>query len=762
MDLRLPTAMGLVVMLPAALAAQDSGAAQAPGPLVRVAPVNGALTFTVDGQPFMTPCFETYCPEERYFRQFAETGVRLFSFSTNAAACDYGHSRPTWVAPEVYDYSQFDELMARVLAVRPDALVMPRVNLGTPDWWLAAHPGEMEVLDDGATLYREPNRNPTLPKGRPFPSLASEKWRGDIGEALRRLILHIQQSPYADRIFGYFLTGLDTEEWYPWSSGSDHLSGYSAPTQAAFRDWLRARYSTDEALQAAWGTAAVTLDTAQVPAAQERFDQAQGTFRDLARAMNVVDFYLFYNDLVAETIDHFAAVARQVTGGRKAIGAFYGYLYEFGGDPEYGHNAMARYSRSPNLDFIFVTASYAGRAAGSGGDYLRGPAGSMSLHGKLWYHDNDVVSYLAPQVMSRAGLASEGDWSRNLDHYLNVLGYTDSAERTRWMYRRSMGFALCNGAYESYFDLHGGYYDDPALMDEVAWLNRVAEAAAQTDRSSISRILVVADEASCSYLTFRNGALASMLRDTQLPLVKLGAPVDHILADDLTLVDPNRYRLVVFLNTFHLTGTQRAAARRFMDDGRTLLWCYAPGYAEGNRLSAEAMAQLTGMDIRPADSREAVPLTIRALDDTLAPAGTVLGSEGCRAQLFTVSDPAARPLGLHPVSGEVVMAERDMGAWRSVYTVTPVLSPAVYRVLARRAGVHIFSDADDTFYADRSMLALHADGAGPRRLRFPAPAWVRDALTAELLAEAAESLTLRLEHGETRLLRWGLADGDAR
>ena len=55
----------------------------------------------------------------------------------------------------------------------------------------------------------------------------------------------------------------------------------------------------------------------------------------------------------------------------------------------------------------------------------------------------------------------------NIRNTLNVLGYTDTAQKTTWMYRRAMGFALCNGAYESFFDLHGGYYDDPNLMDEV-------------------------------------------------------------------------------------------------------------------------------------------------------------------------------------------------------------------------------------------------------------------------------------------------------
>ncbi len=65
-------------------------------------------------------------------------------------------------------------------------------------------------------------------------------------------------------------------------------------------------------------------------------------------------------------------------------------------------DALVRLARSPNFDFMLVTSSYGHRQLGRGADYLRSPALSLALRGKLWYHDNDVVSSNYPEPTLRA------------------------------------------------------------------------------------------------------------------------------------------------------------------------------------------------------------------------------------------------------------------------------------------------------------------------------------------------------------------------
>lgn len=756
----------IIAFLASALVAcsEKNVKSEMPGPEVKVESVLGVPTFTINGTPYLKPAFETYQPEEKYFEQFSLAGTDVYSFNTNVSACDYGHSKPLQPEKGVFDFSGFNERMDRVLAADSNALVIPRINLGTAPWWLNENPDEMEILDHGSPIYKSPNENPTVPQGRPFPSIVSERWREYIGNSLRTFIDYIKTHPvYKDHIFGFFIAGLDTEEWYHWSSGSSQLSGYSSHMEKAFKKWLKEKYVTNEALSKAWNREGITFDQVKVPTKNERYDINDGMFRDPLKKMNVIDFYMFYNDIIPQTIDYFAQIVKDETDRKKAVGAFYGYMYEFRGDPEYGHNALDKFNKSENLDFIFVTASYENRIPGLGGDYSRAPATSVKLHNKLWYHDNDVCSFLAPEVLKKAGFSDDSNWDRNLTHHLKALGYTETAEKTKWMYRRSMGFALCNGAFESFFDLHGGYYDHPELMDEVKTLNRVAEAAAEKDRSSVADVLIISDEPSCSYATFRNQFLGESLLYFQHNVIKAGfASPDHILLSDLDKVDPDKYKLVIFLNCYNIDDSQRRTINSsFKRNNKTLLWCYAPGYFNGNVSSVDAMNKLVSFNLKPYFGSEFISPQIDIVDsdywtesfyETLSQKRVGSKSKSCES--IVVDDNEAHILGYLSGSKQVALAYKKLDGWNSLYSLTSLLSPEVLRQIAKKSGVHIFNDKNDTFYANKSYISIHANGDGLRIINFPSQCDVYDIVTGEKIGSNTDKIKLNMQSGETLLLQY--------
>ena len=97
----------------------------------------------------------------------------------------------------------------------------------------------------------------------------------------------------------------------------------------------------------------------------------------------------------------------------------------------------------------------------------------------------------------------------------------------------------------------------------------------------------------------------------------------------------------------------------------------------------------------------------------------IIGHEHVWVDLFFVDDPQAIPLGTLEGRKEVVLAMKRMKNWNSVYTLNPVLPAAFLRALAGQAGIHIYSNRDDTLYASRSYLTLAADKAGRRTVMLP-------------------------------------------
>ncbi len=680
-------------------------------------------------------------------------------FSVSLRPC-FGQS--VWPARNKFFFGEMDDRAHRVLKANRNALIMPRIYLGATDWWRAENPDELILFGNGERTAANFAGGGAMCS---YESVASEKWRQDTAGALEKIVEHIRESDYADHIFGYALTGMQTEEWYHYVPSGPSLGDFSRPNTLAFQRWLTAKYGTVEALRQAWADPTVTFETAKVPTKKEREGEPAGTFLDPARQMKAIDFHRFHNEIVAETIDYFAAVAKRVFGGRKVVGAFYGYMFEANADPAQGHQAMGKLLQSPNLDYIMVTASYGSRGLGDGADYVRSQATSVALHNKLWYHDNDSVSYLYRQVMRKSlpGLSNE-----QIENTALLLGAPKDERQTTWLWRRSAGFVLGWGFYGSLFDLHGGYFHDPVLMAEVARHYKMFDDAKRQDRRSCAQILMVSDELSAAYPVYdgiwedRN-ILPVNLHDPQPIFCKIGAPHDSILTDDLARVNINQYKVVVFLNPYHLTDAQRRLIHdRVLRGGRTAVWCYAPGLFNGGKMSVEAMEELTGIKIAPAKDEKRIAPMIGLADGNhpllgvLRAAGlTSMGHDRAACQLFSVDDPAAIVLGTLPGGTEATFAVKSQSDWTSVYTITAKLPAAAWRALARYAGVHIYNASDDTLYASRSYLTLSAGNrAGSRTICFPHAVDAFDAVSGRTLCENVKEFTRPFQAGETLIVRY--------
>jgi hypothetical protein len=238
----------------------------------------------------------------------------------------------------------------------------------------------------------------------------------------------------------------------------------------------------------------------------------------------------------------------------------------------------------------------------------------------------------------------------------------------------------------------------------------------------------------------------------------MGAPFDVFLLKDFLAGKLRPYRLYVFLNPFRLDeARRRAMAREIRRDGRVALWIYAPGYLkEGPGL--ENMEEATGIRFGLGEqpwgplvhvTDFAHPITA-GLGQDLA-----WGTNAKLAPLFYVDDPGARVLG------EVVYSQgncrpgfaiKEFADWTSVYSAAPNLPANVLRNIARYAGAHVYSDAGDVLYANRSLLGIHTLSGGHRVFKMPGRAdLIYDVFENQAVAKGVSEFEVVLQPQSTKL-----------
>ncbi|MBN2507697.1 MAG: hypothetical protein JXQ71_13495 [Verrucomicrobia bacterium] len=232
-----------------------------------------------------------------------DAGVNLVSFS--APNC--------WSPPESpADWSPIDSLCRRIIFVNPEVLLVPRVGVDAPGWWLERHPQSRMVYD--------------LDKVRAdHASVSDRTCRADAAAHLERLCRHLCEA-FPRHFAGIHPCGQNTGEWFYLGSWERPLSGYDAATVAAFRVWLKSRGRPDS-------------EAAMIPTDEERRGHPFGFLRDPAREQRLIDFARFQQIEMADHVVALAAACRRATAGITRVwcwapGSLYPDRQDVAGIPE--------------------------------------------------------------------------------------------------------------------------------------------------------------------------------------------------------------------------------------------------------------------------------------------------------------------------------------------------------------------------------------------------------------------------------------------
>lgn len=669
----------------------------------RVAVRQGVPILLVNGEPIAPlMVFVNLVGENREaglstVRRAAQAGVHLVSFVV--------HSFPWASAGEKPDYRPYEQQMDAILHENPRALLLPRFGLNNlPEWWAKQNPEEMMLYDNGQ---------------RGLVSMASSKWRREVGESLRLLVRHLE-SRYSEHLIGYHPCGQNTGEWFYDRVWEGLLPSFEPPMQSAFRRYLRDR-------------------NALLPTAEERKAKGKGAFLHPLSQHRLIQFWRFQQEVMVDALEEFARIIKEETNGRKLVVYFYGYLFELaglpGGPAVSGHLALERLLKCPHVDILCAPISYLDRQTGGSGGFMA-PVDSVHLHGKLWLNEDDTRTYL----------------SKPEDNY----GRTETLAQTLAVHQRNFAHIVTRGAACWWMDLLGaGWLDSKEIWENLARLSRLYADILPQMQPYRPEIAVVVDEGSLCYLSYGNAVTQPLLSGIRQALYRLGAPAGFYLLSDVCVGKVEHAKILLLLNAFALTDKQRRALQEQMRQGKTIVWFYAPGYIRGNSASAENISELTGITVTEKDS---LPSGQASTIPTRVVRHEQFGTKEPLSPAFVVTDSSAHPLATFNATEEVAAAIKRFGRGWSVYLGTLSAGVNLLKTIAEMADVHTYVASEQIVMAGNGVLAIHGtEPSSPfgTSVRLPAVASLYDPIHAEALGNGRNQIAIKvqIEKGQTLLFR---------
>ncbi len=658
-------------------------------------------------------------------RHFAEAGISLFQLDL--------FLEHVWPEPGLFNIELAQKQIRGILDLVPGAAVFLRFHLRAPRWWTKAHPEENVVYLDtdyepdlpDAVLLRIIDEDPAP---RRQTSLASQKWKTEMGEQLAEFCRQLARTPEGNALAGIHVAGGIFGEWHYWGFMSHEADAGPAMT-AYFRSWLAQKYTSDSALRESWHQNDVSLATATVPSIVDRYGAKDGLFRNPEIERHVIDYIECQHDAVADAILHYGAIIKENWPRPIVTGTFYGYFFAtFGRDAAGGHMAVQRVLRSKAIDYLSAPATYYPDAFEAGDPYRsRSLIRSCHLHGKLWLDEYDQMNPL-----------------RNAWH----PQYGESLQETIAKVRRNMLVPATqgNGFWFYDFGVSGfkvigitkrdlrspeagsqGWWDDPNVMEEITKVNALVKSQFKQPYRSDADVLLVCDTDSYLYTTGDKGSdpvSNTGVNWATLGYHRAGVVLDAIHLADLNSIDLKPYRVVIFQNTFKLSEPQRRhIGNEVAREGRHLVWWYAPGFTDGTTNNATWVSEVTGMDLKRINFP--APATIK-LTDSVYPGAAFGLQEKPLSPLFAVSDSKAEPVGFYQDGVSVAAARKvfpDHTAW---YVGFSSWDDKVGTAIIAQTPAHRYNTTGDIFYAGAGMLVIVTKEGGKR------PVLLRDGTKTEV------------------------------
>lgn len=613
-------------------------------------------------------------------------------------------------------------LLARVVAVDPDAQLIFRVVFVAPKNWATLYP---------ASRFRG---------GEGEPSVCDDIYWSVARNCLDTFVRKLRLLDQRDHILGIHL---DRGEWFlPQDAGYDD----SDAALTKFRDWVRTRYSEDEvALRASWFDGSASFDSLRIPAYEPKGSEGDRFVRSSRKQRRYVDYHFFLSDANAYRIGELAYTAKVASDGYFLVGASYGYTFEWA-HPSNGHLALGKLLRTPEIDFIAGPPSYKSRESG-GSAAFPCPIDSFALNGKLYLSEEDYKTAIGT--------------GREPDDFNPVIKTPQSLENVHW---RGAGAALAHASGMSWMDLWGnGWLKTATIWDRAAkvrdaLISRMATPLGDPD------VAVFIDERALAYLVDPN-AFQLLVQNAREAVLRSGLSAGFYLLSDLAHREKfPEAKLYIFLNAWDIRPDLRSAIKeRLHRDGKVLFWLYSAGLFDAGRDSLERARDVTGIALKPQPYHSKSGTSILNRRHPLADAfpNRSIPPSGLEPSYFGINEDAT-VLGEYSQTGLPSFLVKESSdptdassSWTSVFLGEPVISPALVRTLGQMASAHVWNFQDDVMHIRPPFVTVHCSGAGPRAITLPNGTEAYDLLAGHWVSGETNHIRFAGQDGSTHIFLAG-------
>ena len=639
--------------------------------------------------------------------------------------------QPPW--PNVESSANPFEPLTAILERDESARFTLWVDLNPPAEWLEANPEAVYETTEGE---------------HPFASTASTEWKGAAQAAIDRLFADASAAGLVERVAGLVPGALVDGQWHG-PAGLD----ISTPMLEDFRQWLSLQYTNDAAFAAAWGENADEIAEAEFPALPERGEEPL-VFYDLETDRPVLDALRHLSEARAGALVEIVEHIRVTRGSNLTILLPYGYSYELL-DPTSGHMAL-NIAMDSSADGFISPVSYANRGLGSPGGFM-GPVDSARYHGKRWYLIDDTRTGIERDSETGAFRPPDGVRIEDIYH----------------VQARNFAAALTHNLGLFWSDANGR----PTLHDPVMWERfaqmRSVYSGLESQRASNpipnprsrATVLFVVSESS-RFVHRRDAPLAArLLQGARDAAMQAGGPAQFVLLRDVLAGRAAPAEVYVFANLFSLDESERERLHAVLQrDRATAIWLYAPGYFADGEASVENIAKTVRLPVGVHDGTAQAGSRWIIGGDWLS-IDARLGEDLEVSPLFYIRDSAEgdedeiEPMAVFRDSGHAsIAASFSEDGWNSIFMADPVLNAPLLRTILGILEANSYIEAPDLPIVETTLfgpgiIALHAAEPGERTLRLPTTLNVFDVLDREQGWYNQQSILMRFDAGQTRILQ---------